>query len=167
MSENATREQEPDASNANQRPTSEADSETVHSAGNWRLVVRADGSVEAIESDGGRRWTTADDDYAPPRASYRYGETIEETLARYTHETHFDRDPNEGEYDAALRDGIIDALQSLASVATCRKCQSRATHVEQVNAPGNARTRLLCREHVEHGRYVIFYALDSATEAGQ
>jgi hypothetical protein len=172
MTETELSGQEPDASDANHRPTSEADSEnveTVHRANGWRLTVRKDGSVETHEMGATRLSpvTTRDEWFGMERENYRCGKTIEGVISRYAHETRFDRDPNEGEHGAALRNGIINALQSVATDATCTECEERAAHVEQVNAPGNVRTRLLCQEHAEEmkGRYVTLYALDSATEA--
>ncbi|HET7325469.1 MAG TPA: hypothetical protein VFJ06_14170 [Halococcus sp.] len=166
MTTNATSGQEPDASNPDHQPTSEADGETVHSVGDWQLTVRGDGSVEAIEttSNGQRRWSTADDDRVPLRASYRYGKTVEGVLARYAHETRFDRDPNT-EHGATLRDGIITALQRQCDAATCARCEARATHVCHVNAPTGPNTSLVCGDHANERTYVTLHALDSATEA--
>jgi hypothetical protein len=166
MTTNATSAQEPDASNASHRPTSES-AETVHTAGDWQLVVRGDGSVEAIETtrDGAKRWTTTDDDRVPPRASYRYGKTAEGILARYAHETRFERDP-QTENGAALRRGIITALQGQCDGATCGKatCEARATYVTHTNAPTGVSTALVCDEHAHERTYVTLYALDGATE---
>ena len=170
MNGNATRRFESDASPADHRPTSEADSEggeTVHSADEWRLVVRANGSVEAIEttSHGAKRWTTADDAQVPPRASYRYGKTIEGILARYAHETRFDRDP-QTENGAALRDGIITALCDLSVSHPCDHagCDGQAEYVCHVNAPTGPDTSLVCDDHATERTYVTFYALDTDTD---
>ena len=172
MTTNATREQEPDASHASQQPTSEADSkshETVHAADGWMLLVTAEGYVEAREDngpyEGARYFTTRSTVWAPRGADYRYAKTIEDVLARYTHETRFERDGNE--HGAALRDGIIDALQSVATDPTCSKCGEHATHVRHVNAPTGPNTAIVCDDHATEGTYVTLYTLDSATEAGQ
>ena len=166
MTENATRRFESDASTADHRPTSEADGETVHTTGNWRLMVRTDGRVEAIEHtpDGAKQWTTTDNDRAPPRASYRYGKTIEGILARYAHETRFDRDPHT-ENGAALRDGIIDALQSVATNTVCgrRECDHCAAYVVHTNAPTGPTTALVCDDDATEGTYTTLYALDTDT----
>jgi hypothetical protein len=159
--------QEPDASTANQRPTSEADSEsveTVHRANGWRLTVRKDGSVETHEMGATRLSpvTTRDEWFGMERENYRCGKTIEGVISRYAHETRFDRDPNEGEHGAALRNGIISALQSVATDATCGRteCDSEATHVRHVNAPTGPSTTLVCDWCASEGTYVTLYALD-------
>jgi hypothetical protein len=169
MTTNATREQEPDASDASQQPTSEADAtshETVHTAGNWMLLVTAEGYVEAREDngpyEGARYFTTRSEAWAPRGAVYRYGKTIEKVLARYTHETRRERDADE--HGAALRDGIIDALQSVATDPTCGKCSERATHVRHVNAPTGPNTAIVCDEHASEGTYVTLYALANSPE---
>ena len=169
MTTNATREQEPDASDASQQPTSEADSkshETVHAAGDWMLLVTAEGYVEAHEDkgpyEGARYFTTRSKAWAPRGADYRYGKTIEDVLARYTHETRFERETDE--HGAALRDGIIDALQSVATDAMCSKCGERATHVRHVNAPTGPNTAIVCDDHASEGTYVTLYALANSPE---
>ena len=169
MTTNATREQESDASHASQHPTSEADStshETVHAVGDWMLLVTAEGYVEAREDsgpyEGARYFTTRSTVWAPRGADYRYGKSIEDVLARYTHETRFERDSDE--HGAALRDGIIDALQTVATDPTCGECGEHATHVRHVNAPTGPKTAIACDDHATTGTYVTLYALDSATE---
>jgi hypothetical protein len=171
MTTNATREQEPDASDASQHPASEADSkshETVHAAGDWMLLVTAEGYVEAREDngpyEGARYFTTRSTVWAPRGADYRYGKTIENVLARYTHETRFERDTDE--HGAALRDGIIDALQSVATGATCGRseCSERATHVRHVNAPTGPKTAIVCAEHATGGSYVTSHSLGTGRE---
>ncbi len=172
MNGNAISGQEPDASNRNQRPTSEADSEsveTVHRANGWRLSVRKDGSVETHEFGAtcSPPYTTRDEWFGMEGEHYRCGKTIEGVLARYAHETRFERDPNEGEHGAALRNGIIDALQSVATDATCGRteCDHHAGYVVHTNAPTGPNTSLMCGDHANERTYVTLYALDSATEA--
>ena len=169
MTTNAISGQEPDESAADKQPTSEADGtnhETVHSVGDWILLVTAEGYVEAREDNGpyngARYFTTRSTAWAPRGADYRYGKSIEDVLARYAHETRFERDADE--HGAALRDGIIDALQSVATDPTCGKCGERATHVRHVNAPTGPNTTIVCDDHATEGTYVTPYALDSATE---
>jgi hypothetical protein len=169
MTTNATREQEPDASDASQQPTSEADSkshETVHAASDWMLLVTAEGYVEAREDnepyDGARYFTTRSKAWAPRGADYRYDKTIEKVLARYTHETRFERDTDE--HGAALRDGIIDALQSVATDPTCGKCGEHATHVRHINAPTGPKTAIVCDEHATEGTYVTNHPLANSPE---
>jgi hypothetical protein len=171
MTTNATREQEPDASDVSQQPTSEADSkshETVHVAGDWMLLVTAEGYVEAREDkgpyEGARYFTTRSTVWAPRGADHRYGKTIEDVLARYTHETRFERDENK--HGAALRDGIISALKSVATDATCGRseCSERATHVRHVNAPTGPKTAIVCAEHATGGSYVTNQPLGTVRE---
>jgi hypothetical protein len=169
MTTNATRGQEPDASHASQQPTSEADAssrETVHATDEWTLLVRAEGAVEArTHWDNGdpRAFTTAPTNQAPDAsATYRYGKTVEGVLARYAHETRFERDTDE--HGAALRRGIIDALQSVATDATCRKCGKRATHVRHVNAPTGPKTAIVCDEHATERTYVTNHPLANSRE---
>ena len=171
MTTNATREQEPDASDASQQPTSEADSKshkTVHSAGDWMLLVTTEGYVEAREDkgpyEGARYFTTRSTVWAPRGADYRYGKTIEDVLARHTHETRFERDADE--HGAALRDGIISALQSVATDATCGRseCSECATHVRHVNAPTGPKTAIVCAEHATEGSYVTSHSLGTGRE---
>ena len=171
MTTNATREQESDASHASQHPTSEADStnhETVHAVGDWMLLVTAEGYVEAREDsgpyEGARYFTTRSTVWAPRGADYRYGKTIEDVLARYTHEIRFER--GREEHGAALRDGIISALQSVATDATCghSECSERATHVRHVNAPTGPKTAIVCAEHATEGTYATLHALGNSRE---
>jgi hypothetical protein len=174
MTTNATREQEPDASAANQQPTSEADAETVHTAGDWALVVRADGRVEARThwpNGDSKAYTTAPTDEAPKAsATYRYGKTIEKVLARYAHETRFERDPNAGEHGAALRRGIIDALCALAP-DTAPGTDRQPGGVVHVNAPTGPSTYIVSEDGTDTGTYATFYPFEntseSATEAGR
>jgi hypothetical protein len=171
MTTNATSGQEPDASDASQQPTSEADAtshETVHAAGDWMLLVTAEGYVEAREDngpyEGARYFTTRSEAWAPRGAVYRYGKTIEDVLARYARETRSKRDPDE--HGAALRDGIIDALQSVATDATCGRseCSERATHVRHVNAPTGPKTAIVCDDHATGGSYVTSHSLGTVRE---
>ena len=171
MTTNATSGQESDASDASQQPTSEADDkshETVHAAGDWMLLVTAEGYVEAREDkgpyEGARYFTTRSTVWAPRGADYRYGQSIEDVLARYTHETRFERDGNE--HGAVLRDGIITALQSVTTDAVCGRseCGERATHVRHVNAPTGPKTAIVCDEHATEGTYVALHALENSRE---
>jgi hypothetical protein len=171
MTTNATREQEPDASAANQHPTSEADGksrETVHSAGDWMLLVDSHGFVAAREDakpyEGARRFTTRGKQWAPRGTDYRYGKSIEKVLARYTHETRFERDADE--HGATLRDDIIDALQSVATDAVCdrHECASHATHVRHANAPTGQKTAIVCDDHATAGTYVTNHPLGNVRE---
>ena len=171
MTTNAISEQESDASAANQQPTSEADAkshETVHAAGDWMLLVTSEGYVEAREDKGpyggARYFTTRSTVWAPRGADYRYGQSIEDVLARYTHETRFERDADE--HGAALRDGIITALQSVATDAACGRseCNGCVPHVRHVNAPTGPKTAIVCGEHATGGRYGTLYALGNDPE---
>ena len=171
MTTNATREQESDASAADQQPTSEAHDkshETVHAADDWMLLVTAEGYVEARENggpyEGARYFTTRSTVWAPRGADYRYGKSIEDVLARYTHETRFERDT--GERGAALRDGIIDALQSVTTDSVCGRseCGERATHVRHVNAPTGPNTAIVCDDHATGGTYVANHPLENIRE---
>jgi hypothetical protein len=178
MTTNATSGQEPDASHASQQPTSEADAssrETVHTTDDWALVVRADGAVEARThwpNGDLRAFTTAPTAEAPDAsATYRYGKSIEKVLARYTHETRFERDPNAGEHGAALRAGIIDALQSVAPTTFPDDTDRQPVGVVHVNAPTGPSTYIVSEDGTDTGTYATFYpfenASESATEAGQ
>ncbi|GAA0464516.1 hypothetical protein MUK72_19380 (plasmid) [Halococcus dombrowskii] len=171
MTTNAISGQEPDESPADQQPTSEADDkshETVHSAGDWMLLVTAEGYVEAREDkgpyEGARYFTTRSTMWAPRGGDYRYGKSIEDVLARYTHETCFERDADE--HGAALRDGIISALQSIATDAVCdrRECDSCVPHVRHVNAPTGPKTAIVCGEHATDERYVTNHPLGTVGE---
>jgi hypothetical protein len=168
MTTNATSGQEPDASDANQHPTSEADAETVHSVNDWRLVVRADGRVEARThwpNGDPKTFTTAPTDEAPePSATYRYGKTIEGVLARYAHETRFERDPNEGEHGAALRRDIIDALCTLAP-ETAPGTDRQPVGVVHVNAPTGPSTHIVSEDGTDTGTYATFYPFENASES--
>jgi hypothetical protein len=171
MTTNATREQEPDASDASQHPASEADAtshETVHAAGDWMLLVTAEGYVEAREDngpyEGARYFTTRSTVWAPRGADHRYGKTIEDVLARYTHETRFERDT--GEHGAALRNGVINALQSVATDATC-SCGEHATHVHHVNAPTGPKTAVVCDDHATEDTYVTLHTLGNSREQNE
>jgi hypothetical protein len=171
MTTNAISGQESDESAANRQSTSEADAkshETVHSAGDWMLLVTAEGYVEAREDkgpyEGARYFTTRSTVWAPRGADYRYGKTIEKVLARYTHETRFERDADE--HGAALRDGIINALQSVATDATCGRseCDDCVPHVRHVNAPTGPKTAIVCAEQATGGRYVTNHPLGTVHE---
>lgn len=142
--------------------------ETVHTANEWRLSVREDGSVEAstpVPYDGAKRWTTKSKWWAPTGKSYRYGLSVEDVLARYAHETRNDRSAEE--HGAALRDGIIDALCAIATDATCGRgeCDGEATHVRHINAPTGPSTALVCDKCATEGTYVTLYVLDTDTDA--
>ena len=173
MTTNATREQEPDASDANQQPTSDADGETVHTTDDWALVVRADGAVEARTywpNGDPKTFTTAPTSEAPEAsATYRYGRGIEGILARYAHETRFERDTHE--HGAALRRGIIDALQSVAPTTLPGDTDRQPVGVVHVNAPTGPSTHLVSEDATDTHTYATFYpfesASDSATEAGR
>jgi hypothetical protein len=178
MTTNATSGQEPDASDANQQPTSEADSkshETVHTAGDWMLLVTSEGYVEAREDkgpyEGARYFTTRSKTWAPRGADYRYGKSIEKVLARYAHETRFERDPNDGEHGAALRRGIINALQSVAPTTFPGDTDRQPVGVVHVNAPTGPSTYIVSEDGTDTGTYATFYsfedASESATEAGR
>ncbi|EMA56032.1 hypothetical protein [Halococcus thailandensis] len=166
MTANAISGQEPDESPADQQPTSEADNtshEIVHSAGDWMLLVTAEGYVEAREDggpyEGARYFTTRSEVWAPRGADYRYGKSIEDVLARYTHETRFERDADE--HGAALRRGIISTLQSFATDVVCdqRECDGCVPHVRHVNAPTGPETAIVCGESATDGRYVTNHPL--------
>jgi hypothetical protein len=141
--------------------------ETVHTVGDWRLSVRGDGSVEAHKYDATdiAPYTTRDEWFGLEGEWYRCGKTIENVLARYCHETRFERDPND-ENGAALRNGIISALQSVATDATCETCDGVATHICHVNSPTGPYTSLTCDRCVDpdSGRtYATYHKLDNAT----
>jgi hypothetical protein len=169
MTTKATREQEPDASDANQYPTSGAATETVHTTDEWALVVRADGRVEARThwpNGDPKTYTTAPTDQAPEAsATYRYGKTIEKVLARYAHETRFERDPNEGEHGAALRRGIIDALCALAPDTAPNGTDRQPVGVVHVNAPTGPSTYIVSEDGTNTGTYATFYPFESASES--
>ena len=167
MTTNVTSEQEASESDDKHRPTTETGSgsiETVHRANGWRLTVRKDGSVETHEMGATRSspFTTRDEWFGMESENYRCGKTIEGVLARYAHETRLDRDPEE--HGAALRRRIIDALQSVATDATCGKCDHRATHVTHTNAPTGPTTALVCDDHANERTYVTLYGLDTDTD---
>ena len=173
MTTNATRKQEPDASDASQQPTSEADAETVHTTDEWALVVRADGAVEARThwpNGDSKAYTTAPTDQAPESsATSRYGKTVEGVLARYAHETRFERDPNAGEHGAALRRAIIEALQSVAPTTFPDGSDDQPVGVVHVNAPTGPSTHIVSEGGTDTGTYATFYPFEnaSATEAGR
>ena len=163
MTTNATRGQEPSESDANHQPTSEA-AETVHSAGEWRLVVRSDGAVEARThwpNGDSKTFTTAPEQEAPePSATYRYGMDIERVLARYTHETRFDRDLNEGEHGATLRRGIIEALCAFAPTAFPDGSDGQPVGIVFVNAPTGPSTTIVDADAPTTGTYATFYPFE-------
>ncbi|WP_273837479.1 hypothetical protein [Halococcus sp. PRR34] len=169
MTENATQRFESDASLADHQPTSEADGETVHSAGDWALVVRADGRVEARTRWGNgdpKTFTTAPTDEAPePSATYRYGLSIEQVLSRYTHETRFDRDLNERENGAAFRNGIIEALCEFAPATFPDNTENQPVGVIHVNAPTGPSTTLVNEDASADGTYATFYPFETAGES--
>ena len=176
MTTNAISGQEPDESAADQQPTSEADDKshkTVHTTDDWTLVVRADGRVEACThwpNGDPKTYTTAPTTEAPEAsATYRYGKTIEGVLARYAHETRFERDPNDGEHGAALRRDIVDALCALAPTTFPDGTDGQPVGVVFVNAPTGPSTHVVSESATDTGIYATFYpfedASDSATEA--
>jgi hypothetical protein len=169
MTTNATRGQESDASPADHHPTSEADGETVHSVGDWALVVRTDGRVEARThwpNGDQRTFTTAPVEQAPePSATYRYGKSIEKVLARYTHETRFDRDLNEGENGATFRRGIIEALCEFAPTEFPGDTEGRPVGVIHVNAPTGPSTTLVNEDASADGTYATFYPFETVSES--
>jgi hypothetical protein len=150
-------------------PDSEASEgvETVHRTGGWLLSVREDGSVETHEMGVTRvaPYTTRDEWFGIEGENYRCGKTIEGILARYAHETRFDRDPN-SEHGAALRRGIINALQSVATDATCGRseCDGDAAYVVHANAPTGPSTALACDDHATDGTYATLHALENVSE---
>jgi hypothetical protein len=154
------------AAAAGDEPNSEV--EEVHAVGDWALVVRADGAVEArTHWDDGepKTFTTAPTAEAPrPGATFRYGKTIEGVLARYAHETRFDRDPNEGEHGAALRDGIIEALCAFAPEALPGDTSGQPVGVIHVNAPTGPSTHIVSESGADPGMYATFYPFESADE---
>ena len=85
-------------------------------------------------------------------------------LARYAHETRSERDADE--HGAALRDGVISALKSIATDATCgrSKCNSCVPHVRHVNAPTGPKTAIVCGDHATGGRYVTNHPLGNGRE---
>jgi hypothetical protein len=169
MTTKATREQEPDASDASQQPTSGAATETVHTTDEWTLVVQADGRVEArthYPNGDSKTYTTAPTDQAPEAsATYRYGKTIEGVLARYAHETRFERDPNAGEHGAALRDGIIEALQSVAPTTFPGDTDRQPVGVVHVNAPTGPSTHIVSEDGTDIGTYATFYSFENTSES--
>jgi hypothetical protein len=138
----------------------------VHAVGGWALVVRADGAVEArTHWDNGERraFTTAPTAEAPSqRATYRYGKTIEQVLARYAHETRFDRDAEE--HGAALRNGIIEALCALAPATSPGDTDGRLVGVIHVNAPTGPSTYLVGEDAPATGTYATFYPFAGSDE---
>jgi len=144
--------------------TSEADTETVHTTVDWTLVVRADGRVEArTQWPNGdlKAFTTASTDEAPESsATYRYGMSIEEVLARYAHETRFERDPNDSEHGAALRRGIIEALCTLTPTTFPDGSDGQPVGVVHVNAPTGPSTSVVGEDGTDTGTYATFYPFE-------
>jgi hypothetical protein len=142
---------------ADDEPNSEA--EEVHAVGDWALVVRPDGAVEArTHWDNGdlRAFTTAPTDEAPDSsATYRYGKSIEKVLARYAHETRFDRDA--GEHGAALRNSIIEALCATAPETFLGSAEGQPVGVVHVNAPTGPSTHIVGESGAGTGMYATFY----------
>jgi len=141
------------------------ESTEVHAVGGWALVVRADGAVEArTHWDNGdpKVFTTAPIAEAPsPNATYRYGKTIEGVLARYTHETRFDRDLNDRENGAAFRDGIIEALCELAPTEFLGDSERRPVGVVHVNAPTGPSTHIVSENGSDVGTYATFHPFEN------
>jgi hypothetical protein len=151
------------AAAAGDEPDSEV--EEVHAVGDWALVVRADGAVEArTHWDNGdpRTFTTAPTDEAPDSsATYRYDLSIEQVLARYAHETRFDRDPNKGEHGAALRGGIIEALCAFAPTTLPGDTDGQPVGVIHVNAPTGPSTYVVSEDTTRLGDYATFHPFES------
>ena len=145
---------------------STAESIEVHAAGDWTLVVRPDGAVEARthwDSGEPKKFTTASAAEAPvSAATYRYGKSIEKVLARYVHETRFDRDAEE--HGAALRNGIIEALCALAPTTSPGGTSDRLTGVIHVNAPTGPSTYLVGEDASAAGTYATFYPFADSGE---
>ena len=167
MTTNATSVQESDASTADQQPTSEADGkshETVHTTDDWALVVRADGAVEARThwpNGDPQTFTAAPEQEAPSAsATYRYGMDIERVLARYTHETRFERDLNEGEHGATLRRGIIEALCEFAPTEFPDGSDGQPVGIVFVNAPTGPSTTIVDADAPTTGTYATFYPFE-------
>lgn len=139
--------------------------EEVHAVGDWALVVRADGTVEARthwENGDLRAFTTAPTDEAPGAgATYRYGLSIEQVLARYTHETRFGRDPNDGEHGAALRRGIIEALCTVAPATFPDGSDGHPVGVTHVNAPTGPSTSVVGADASTSGAYATFHPFEN------
>jgi hypothetical protein len=137
----------------------------VHAVGDWTLVVRPDGAVEARthwDSGEPKKFTTGSAAEAPVlAATYRYGKTIEGVLARYVHETRFDRDAEE--HGAALRNGIIEALCALAPT-TSPGGTDRLTGVVHVNAPTGPSTYLVGEDASAAGTYATFHPFGDSGE---
>ena len=141
------------------------ESTEVHAVGGWALVVRADGAVGArTHWDNGdpKVFTTAPDREAPDAsATYRYGKTIEGVLARYTHETRFDRDLNDRENGAAFRRGIIEALCELAPTEFLGDSERRPVGVVHVNAPTGPSTHIVSENGSDVGTYATFHPFEN------
>ncbi|GAA0464462.1 hypothetical protein MUK72_19415 (plasmid) [Halococcus dombrowskii] len=169
MTTNAISGQEPDESDADQQPTTEADAETVHATDEWALVVRRDGAVEARThwpNGDPQTFTTAPIDEAPDSsATYRYGLSIEQVLSRYTHETRFDRDLNARENGAAFRRGIIDALCALAPTTFPDGSDGQPVGIVFVNAPTGPSTTVVNEDASADGTYATFYPFETASES--
>ncbi|HET7323731.1 MAG TPA: hypothetical protein VFJ06_05310 [Halococcus sp.] len=138
--------------------------ETVHRTAGWLLSVREDGSVETHKMGVTRvaPYTTRDEWFGAEGENYRCGKTTEGILARYTHETRFERDPNT-EHGAALRDGIISELCATATDATCGRseCDSEAAYAVHTNAPTGPFTALVCDDHATEGTYTTLHTIEA------
>lgn len=141
------------------------ESTEVHAVAGWALVVRADGAVEARthwENGDPKVFTTAPEHEAPDAsATYRYGKTIEGVLARYTHETRFDRDLNDRENGAAFRKGIIEALCELAPSEFLGDSERRPVGVVHVNAPTSPLTTIVSEDGSAAGTYATFHPFEN------
>ena len=137
----------------------------IHAVGGWALVVQADGAVEARthwENGDPKVFTTAPEHEAPDAsATYRYGKTIEGVLARYTHETRFDRDLNDRENGAAFRRGIIETLCELAPTEFPGGGEGRPVGVVHVNAPTGPSTTIVSEDGSAAGKYATFHPFES------
>lgn len=139
----------------------------VHSTGGWRLAVRENGAVEAESEpyDGTKRWTTKEyDSSVPPRSEYRYGKSIEKIIARYAHETRFERDPEE--HGGALRRGIIEALCTLAPT-TFPDSDNQPVGVVYINAPTGPSTHIVSEDYTDTATYATFHPFETESESAE
>ena len=145
------------------------DRRIVHESGDWTLAVTRNGCVTAggVAEDYGRTpgVTTRGESWAPKGRTHNYGKSIEQVLARYAHETRFDRVPSKGEHGAALRRGIIAALCELAPESVPNDTSADPlTGVIHVNAPTGPSTHLASEDTTRTGGYATFYPFESAGE---
>lgn len=130
-------------------------------------VVRANGSVEARThwpNGDPKTFTTAPVEQAPdPSSIYRYGKSIEKVLARYAHETRFERDTDE--HGTALRRGIIEALCTLAPETSPNGTDRQPVGVVHVNASTAPSTYIVSEDNTDTGTYAKFYPFENARES--